>query len=90
MPNTLTKRFICLAVLTMFVVGGSQAQVLERTVDTQSKIHANAAASQKRVTSLAQQTADLLEWPEEAGDDSAPEGQASADQAWKPTAASCR
>ena len=60
MPNTLTKRFICLAVLTMFVVGGSQAQVLERTVDTQSKIHANAAASQKRVTSLAQQTADLL------------------------------
>ena len=60
MPNTLMKRLICLGLLAVFSISSGQAQVLDRTVETQSKIHTNAAASQKRVTSLAQQTADLL------------------------------
>lgn len=60
MPNTLMKRLICLGLLAVLTISSGQAQVLDRTVETQSKINTNAAASQKRVTSLAQQTADLL------------------------------
>ena len=37
-----------------------QAQVLNSTIGTESKINTDAAASQKRITALAQQTSDLL------------------------------
>ena len=44
----------------VFLAGNVQAQVLDSTVTRESKINKDSAASQKRVTSLAQQTADLL------------------------------
>lgn len=44
----------------IFMAGNMQAQVLDSTVNRESKINKDSAASQKRVTSLAQQTSDLL------------------------------
>ncbi|MDX1459827.1 MAG: DUF3450 domain-containing protein [Xanthomonadales bacterium] len=54
------KPLLGLAVLTLTCVSATQAQVLDRTVTTEAKINVDAAASQKRITRLAQQTADLL------------------------------
>ena len=48
------------AFLTVVLIAGTQAQVLDSTVTIETRINKDAAASQKRVTSLAQQTADLL------------------------------
>lgn len=61
MPNKILQRSIFLAALALlFIAGSVQAQVLDSTVGKETGINKNAAASQKRVTSLAQQTADLL------------------------------
>lgn len=61
MPNKILQRSIFLAALALLIIAGSvQAQVLDSTVGKETGINKNAAASQKRVTSLAQQTADLL------------------------------
>ena len=63
MPNKIMQRSFWLVAGTFFAVvliGSTQAQVLDSTVTKETRINADAAASQKRVTSLAQQTADLL------------------------------
>ena len=63
MPNKLKQHSICLvtsALFAMIFIGNTQAQVLDSTVTRQAKINSESASSQKRVTSLAQQTADLL------------------------------
>lgn len=63
MPNKIMQRSFWLVVGTFFAVvliGSTQAQVLDSTVKKETRINTDAAASQKRVTSLAQQTADLL------------------------------
>lgn len=63
MQNKLSQRSIRLlliAVLAVYAIGSAQAQVLDSTVKKETKINADAVASQKRVSSLAQQTADLL------------------------------
>lgn len=46
--------------LAILLLGSAQAQVLASTVAKEDKINQDAAASQKRITALAQQTADLL------------------------------
>lgn len=46
--------------LAAMLLGSTQAQVLDSTVSTETKINKDAATSQKRITTLAQQTADLL------------------------------
>ena len=64
MPNKLLQRSITLAVSTLFAAlwfSSTQAQVLDSTVQKESKINTDSAASQKRVTNLAQQTNELLE-----------------------------
>jgi hypothetical protein len=48
------------ALIAVLLTGIAQAQVLDSTVTRETSINKNSAASQKRVTSLAQQTADLL------------------------------
>lgn len=52
--------FLTAAVLAAILASGAHAQVLAATVSKENKINSDAAASQKRVTTLAQQTADLL------------------------------
>ena len=63
MPNTILKRSGILAA-TVFAValsaGSMMAQDLNSTVSVENKINTDAAKSQQRVTSLAQQTSDLL------------------------------
>lgn len=57
------QRSIRLAITALFMVslaGLVQAQVLDSTVSKETGINKDSAASQKRVTSLAQQTSDLL------------------------------
>lgn len=49
-----------LAGLAMLCLGVTQAQSLDSTVQTETKINRGAAASQQRVNNLAQQTQDLL------------------------------
>lgn len=46
--------------LAVLLLGSAHAQVLGNTVSKETKINEDAAASQRRVTALAQQTADLL------------------------------
>jgi len=63
MQNKLLQRSIRLlmiAALALYTISSTQAQVLDSTVKTETKINADAASSQKRVSSLAQQTSDLL------------------------------
>ena len=48
------------AIAAVLLAGNVQAQVLDSTVTKETRINKDSAASQKRVTSLAQQTADLL------------------------------
>jgi regulator of replication initiation timing len=60
MPNKMTPRSILLALGALCCAGVLQAQLLDSTVNKENKINQDAAASQKRVTSLAQQTSDLL------------------------------
>lgn len=63
MPNTMIKRSGILAA-TVFAValsaGSLMAQDLNSTVSVENKINTDGAKSQQRVTSLAQQTSDLL------------------------------
>lgn len=59
MPNK-TPRSIFLGLIALYFAGGLQAQILDSTVNKENKINQDAAASQERVTALAQQTADLL------------------------------
>ena len=63
MPNNFIRRVAGLVVCTMamiLVLPGAYAQVLESSVQTETGINQAASTSQKRVTRLAQQTADLL------------------------------
>jgi regulator of replication initiation timing len=63
MPNKLRKNPVILgtaALITTLVLGQAIAQDLDSTVAVEKKINADAATSQRRVTSLAQQTSDLL------------------------------
>jgi len=62
MPNNTLRKTTYLGVtaLVMLLLGSAQAQVLNSTVSTETKINKDAATSQTRVTALAQQTADLL------------------------------
>lgn len=63
MPNTLFKRSGILAATAVAVTlsaGSPMAQDLNSTVSAENKINVDAAKSQQRVTSLAQQTSDLL------------------------------
>lgn len=59
MPNK-TPRTIFLGLVALYFASGLQAQILDSTVNKENKINKDAAASQQRVTALAQQTADLL------------------------------
>lgn len=52
--------FIGAAMLAVILASGAHAQVLASTVTKENKINSDAAASQKRITALAQQTSDLL------------------------------
>ncbi len=64
MPNKLLQRSIPLVASALFAllfIGNTQAQVLDATVTKEAGINSDSAASQKRVTSLAQQASDLLE-----------------------------
>jgi regulator of replication initiation timing len=54
------KRIRTAGFLALLFLGSLQAQVLGSTVQTESQINENSAASQKRVSNLANQTADLL------------------------------
>jgi len=63
MPDKFIRRAAVLvlgAMVMMFVLPGAYAQVLESSVETETGINKAASTSQKRVTRLAQQTADLL------------------------------
>jgi len=63
MPDKFIRRTTGLvfgAVAVMLLIPGAYAQVLEATVKTETGINKAASGSQKRVTSLAQQTTDLL------------------------------
>ncbi len=63
MPNKLPQQFSGLVVSTMtalLLMTGANAQELSSTVKAESGINQAASSSQKRVTRLAQQTADLL------------------------------
>lgn len=62
MPNKFILTFICRGSVALAVpfLGSAQAQTLSSTVSEEIKINKNAASSQLRVTSLAQQTSDLL------------------------------
>lgn len=59
--NGLKSLVLGMAAASAVVLSSAQAQVvLDNTVGTESKINNDAAASQRRVSQLAQQTADLL------------------------------
>jgi len=63
MPANFIRRTAALvlgAMAMLLVLPGADAQVLESSVNTETDINKAASASQKRVTRLAQQTADLL------------------------------
>lgn len=62
MPHKTLLRTTCLGTMALaaMLLGSTQAQVLDSTVSTETKINKDAATSQKRITTLAQQTADLL------------------------------
>jgi len=63
MPNKFMQRSISLAASALFallLISSAQAQVLDSTIVREARINTDAATSQKRVTSLAQQTSDLL------------------------------
>jgi hypothetical protein len=63
MPDNFIRRSFGLVLSTlamMLVFSVANAQVLETTVNTETGINKAASSSQKRVTTLAQQTADLL------------------------------
>ena len=55
-----TSATVVFALAGAMLLPGAQAQVLESTVEKESGINIAASTSQKRVTSLAQQTSDLL------------------------------
>jgi len=64
MPNKSLHRSIRLVTASLCIAmlaGYAQAQVLDSTVNKETGINKASAASQKRVTSLAQQTTELLE-----------------------------
>ena len=63
MPANFTRRTAALvlgAMAMLLVLPGAYAQVLESSMNTETGINKAASTSQKRVTRLAQQTADLL------------------------------
>jgi hypothetical protein len=63
MPDKFIRRatgFVLGAMAMMLVLPGAYAQILESSVETETVINKAASTSQKRVTRLAQQTADLL------------------------------
>ena len=63
MPANFIRRTVALvlgAMAMLLVLPGADAQVLESSVNTETGINKAASTSQKRVTRLAQQTADLL------------------------------
>lgn len=63
MPKSTLHRFelvSLLACLALMCCGAAQAQALSNAVQTETKINSDAAASQERINSLAQQTQDLL------------------------------
>ena len=63
MPDKFIRRatgFVLGTMAMMLVLPGAYAQVLESSVETETGINKAASTSQKRVTRLAQQTADLL------------------------------
>jgi regulator of replication initiation timing len=63
MPNRFIRRSSDLALYALALLllsGGAHAQVLKSSVNSETGINKAATTSQKRVTSLAQQTADLL------------------------------
>lgn len=62
MPHIILSRPVrcCAITLGLLVYGGAQAQLLDKSMATETRINQDAATSQKRVTALAQQTADLL------------------------------
>lgn len=63
MPKTIGLKTFTLGAIASaaLLAGATQAQeLLDSTVGTQTRINVDAAASQKRVTQLAQQTADLI------------------------------
>lgn len=63
MPNKLIRRtsvMVLSTIATLLMFSGANAQVLSSTVKTETGINQAASTSQKRVTRLAQQTADLL------------------------------
>jgi len=63
MPDKFIRRsfgLVFAATATLLVSSVTSAQVLETTVDTETGINKAASSSQKRVTTLAQQTSDLL------------------------------
>ena len=51
---------VLIALLATVFSGILQAQVLNSTVNKETQINKNSAASQKRITGLAQQTTDLI------------------------------
>ena len=58
--NSRIIKFALLAISSTLFIAGANAQVLDATVQTESGINKAASGSQKRVTRVAQQTADLL------------------------------
>jgi hypothetical protein len=63
MPKIRNKRYFLLVLLGVFIApagGQAQTQVLDSTMQVETKINRDSAASQERVSELAQQTQDLL------------------------------
>ena len=60
MPYKIIRRTTGSVLLGMLLWSGGYAQDLESTVNTETEINQAASSSQKRVTQVAQQTADLL------------------------------
>ncbi len=63
MPNNMLRRLfkVCvIAIPAMLLLNAAQAQVLNSTMQTETKINKDAESSQDRVTTLAKQTQDLL------------------------------
>ena len=60
LPQDQATKVLLLAILTSVMLGGVQAQVLDDTVEAESRINDDGVASQQRVTALAKQTQDLL------------------------------
>jgi hypothetical protein len=58
--NRIKFTYLGVSALAVLLLGSAQAQVLASTVNKEGKINSDAAVSQQRVTTLAQQTADLL------------------------------